>query len=1636
MLSAFSRISRARIAIGDADEAPRETCTQPSGDKNYGEGRIIGFVVTISRAENLPEPPTKNVFGKPKKTNATDHPYFHVKVSRTGGQETVKSTVTTSVPGDGSGCTWGPEGSDGEDIFLPMDIDNTTSENDINEYGTVFVEVWRDQTEGGGKDTLIGRGDMPLSELLDNGGSYERSTGPTPVSLTLGGSSKGRLYLSATTTTDRFPPDDKEGEIYDRDTNSERHEQSDPPTHRIGPSSEDEELVAENRNDLMDGAQDGRGVTTNDSQTEGGTATKHRFSKWGMPRMPDLKGTLSASLQATRAAAWKLRQREEARNVGVESAPQKNMGAEPESQEDSLTDSILDQVGDLPVTRTGEDSQTLNRSETDEDNRQSLPGNEIQDKKRLGLAGLVGVGHGMQSLKDGLRTKLSRTIDVSNDQHDDQNDQDDQDEEEVETESSEVQDVDGIEFPSEQSISEKEFMGRKRSPSSHSNGLNNETASIVTDNKQQPVADVRAENNQLGGLTVDAERGGAVGRGGNGNGTCATDRQHKSERIAEKSSPLRTFLRSVIGERERGNRGEQESEQPSEGNEDSGPELVKNSDSDEFESSNDAPEESTPRSLAASWKVATSSFLKLSSPTFTPKLKGFGRNQPKDSTANDPSPSPTDGDPDGTTNPVLTHAPEKDPARKPSLYESDADADLDMPFEVATNLSVTYSTIFVTVFRASGLPEKFAKGSFGLTKKKVRQNVHVKVKVCDQIVETTSVQCRDQAVWGHKKRGETLEIPLALEVLPKQGTKAVRLAVEVWNQGSEVGERGNLLGLTEVSLDESLGRKAAWADLEMKGSGEGRVKFSVVSKGFSSENDQTLPAKEKEQDNRAETIKESARPKDDLVAIETHAIVDTSRDSSENGDVLLPKELGQHEHARTKSMLAEIEENEPDPNLGSPTCHTSSGDDLEEEHRKTREPGDGQRMIDVPFLNLGSVSNKLHEEAVEEDHPLQSSLDMKNVVAATEDSGTVSGRKCTGDEEPIEGVLPASKQTVKFAISVKEGDALAEALTKTTLERPNKNVTQNPYVTLSICGMKGATSAIVGGGRVCRWPGSTGESVNLLVAYADLYATGWGRKGHEGPVLTLQMWNQVSADRQADIFIGSGEVKLQDSVGRGEIWVDLNQSRHSKGRVKIEVECTDLQPCQFTDNRTSKNETKGQLVEETTKAKMQSEIEAERNGATPSPAGDGIGKKQTTLEGKTSDASSEADATGAREPRSAPCRVSLEVTRENIIRLQDRNQSSAALIKELRPSPVARREPAFPATGESIHGGEKDQIADKDAGKRKGGETASPCPYGAGIREATEMEDYLQLRQVHGKAIPLNLETTTLAVATSSRQVPAIIEQDAPVANLVQTLPVDLPDSCHTGSRSNIPRLLQAGGSPFESSPTRPKARTGSFDSAGGDNPDLHGRFAEGGKCATEGKGKSGGREGGNGPALEDVEICATRNLDHAETIALEEHLQCQDGCTIAPMTASVIRSKEVMNKINSRRDRARQIARRRREIGLRMGPTEVHRINDATAYGREEGLSLSRIESQVLGAAMTIQSTFRGRIARRRLRLQQRATMIIQATYRGYRERRVFLATTARVKRARAEERQAQERRSRIVSMKQVHLTLLEFGAIFPASR
>ena len=717
------------------------------------------MIVTVVRAEGLPGVTPGNVFRRPKHKQ-THRRYVRVSMTdKREGRGQAFTAVTSSVAGSGSTCSWGEKGSAGESVSLQVDKDalhslERRSTESVTDGTAVFeLEVWNKASEGGGEDVLLGRGQTNPT-LVDS----------QPLWVTL--DPKGKVEISIATELRQSSG----GEQIDGD---DQNSVSTPDGLASPPGSDHE--------------QNGDPDITEDMPEDNSpdNVPKPSSPKWGLPRMPDLKDTLSVSL----GRAAKLRGKQRAQTAGNE------------ANEEHVAD------GDSP---TEEASQPTDEVEGSEGRRQvaidSVPSDEqVSQGKQASRAAL----RGMQSIKEGLQARLLGTSGKLSAMRD-------QVENEEAERATEVREDEGARGSSPASSKEGALSARSTSASSNVAMAHDEPG--ASEGIVQQDIRTKSMSRDEEGSEPPTEDGGRAERG----------------RIARLERGRSTHLRALLRDASAGDQGEHQGEDDAqdEGDGTDGDQTARK----------DSVGEQTPESpakgpvaqvvsaldaISAKATAASASRFKstVSSSSLASTLKGFGWSRHKEepaegglSSRSESSCEPVQDISSGT--PTVANE-----ASEPSSTQQNGSLDPSTPSSEAT-------TLLVTVLRASGLPEILAKSKFGWAKKNTAQDPVVRVSMCGASASSSVVrgggrECR----WGTKNEGEIVELLIPSSNVPAAGLGALKLVLEVLNKASNEVENDILLGRAEIMVGERLGKKAKWVALDAKRSPGGRVKLGLAVKG-------------------------------------------------------------------------------------------------------------------------------------------------------------------------------------------------------------------------------------------------------------------------------------------------------------------------------------------------------------------------------------------------------------------------------------------------------------------------------------------------------------------------------------------------------------------------------------------------------------------------------------------------------------------------------------------------------------------------------------------------------------------------------------------------------------------------------------
>lgn len=1636
-------------------------------------GGAVGIVVTVVRADGLVDTTSKSMFRTARRSKAQRR-YVRVSLSCAREEkEVLASAVTPSVAGDGSECRWGSEESGGEDVFLSINPDvleafrdgeNESLAGTIEKHCVMDVEAWSDQSASGERDTMLGRGQIAVQDVkpVDGGGSQW-------VVLSLNGNAKGRVevFLSEekTTTTPQSATNGdtdqsgKTGEDKLLASNIGRGADGNNAEGELSPKRESRAENDTHGNDV---------VSTNETQDacDQGHA-KLRSQKWGLLRMPHLKNTPNASL--TLAA----RQGTAVPTTLTHTQPQETVSQTEEDDDAFFAEE--DSARNPLVTCEPE------RSDTSE---KISPGNNSRHGKQV----LLGARHGMQLLRESLQAKLSGTSGKTRLQRD--SDQDETGEDGVLREDG-ARCESAVAYPPARSgstsLSRNDMPPNEHEPDNSAMMGENHPLAIYGEVGDGSTTEARVDSNGVeGGDRPDIVQAGIAGKEPTTHQTAHKDSltedgghddRRVSDRKANSPSPLKYLLRELGGRPRATTGGEDVQVDGSEG-----VDVTADSSSDSATAKSGQPYDTTTSSASAPpvalavKAAATRLKTTLSSPALAATLKGFGWNAPKEGGEGNASPTlAATGDPvDGTLPSAFPHTPNVRELK--AHYDDDAglsgDSDIDP-------LSSPAATLLVTIFRADGLPENLAKGSFGRTKKDATQDPYVRLNVCGTARATSSVQgggckCR----WGKNKEGMLVELPLSSAKFREERLRTLKLHVEVWNQESEGRDKDILLGQTEILLGEWLGEKPDWVDLEVKRNRGGRVKLSVGLKAFRTEATASADASQRSpQQITGESCGTVATKQEPIAAdaSSTDETVDATRKLSVDNVF--------HSRSGVASREGRIEA------MGALTFAAihSAADSLDVPCSSYGPPHNTDiTNVCVPHLDLerGSSSSKLTQDEVLAENVQRTSRsavgsepDATNKLSATEEG--VGSRKravpdkggglrasikdrsgaggvvptaanvtySIGDNEPkTSGVRSTvTPETVTIAVLVIKAQCLPGSLSETTFGIPQGNATQDLYCILSICGSKEVTSTLAEGGSASHRVGAEGESVNLIVSYADLMAAGWGQL--QGPHLTVETWNQESPSRQEDVFVGSADVPLKDYLGCGAKWVDLSRRRKSRGRVEIVVSCPALQQVMLIDPASASIEPTlpwteqatlegADTVEETGRTSSelpelkQSDEPVEEPGTDRGqPTRGNIASKseQESGEGAYLERCGEATFNEAHDgmPDSTPREnekplataeatpVSQSAGGESLLNNVDFLDSRNGVGQ----SRIESQESTAEKAGECVDKVREDKHATRDAGAHVGGIHEKPFnPPEAAKASMGDNTSCLSRRSMGGTATALDVAASA---ATSDHILHPSTQGQTTTSDPLATTRPSRDLSSTTSESDKLQPIEAVCDFPSNPPPFEHRERSGDTDIlSNGRSSRRELSVADDGHTdgtqrsnSVRAGGKACGEKSGKSEPLCNKKPRGTGGQ------------QCTTKLQVEVFDKPVFMNLDVTVKAQ-RLERAREIARRRRETVPRLGPIGSCRTTQSSSDLHSIGLRMSATSKQVR-AVSTIQRIFRGRTARRHLRGRQRAAVKIQASFRGYVGRLQLIGLTALAKRAKAEERRSRARRARIASMQQVCVEL-----------
>lgn len=961
----------------------------------------------------------------------------------------------------------------------------------------------------------------------------------------------------------------------------------------------------------------------------------------------------------------------------------------------------------------------------------------------------------------------------------------------------------------------------------------------------------------------------------------------------------------------------------------------------------------------------------LYSPSLTSTLRGLGWNKAKEDPRAGDLPPPSDSSCEPVQIIPLATPADANETSEPVATEQSGSCDLSTPPSETT-------TLLVKILRASGLPEILAKSKFGWTKKNATQDPAVRLSMCNvlswsSVVHGGGRECR----WGTKNEGDVVELSIPSSDVPAEGLEALKLVVEVFNRASDDLEHDILLGKAEILVGDWLGKKAKWAALDAKQSQGGRVKLSLALKGSGKEAGGMHRSNDASDDIAGDSSGDATDTEADAAVLATPHPSATSAFPANNGDTAQQTDEVSNQSETEVNDLEALAQHD-----GEASAHAEGSN------------------AGVPPLALDSVSDGNQQQALEANdssHIPALTVEKPLEVQRGEERSPSGSMSCSSDSSLSSGATNKKEgKEVGITILVIEADALRTRGPGADGVTPKSD----PYAVLHVCGEKRATSAIIEGGASCHWPGA-GEEIFFAPSYAALAAAGWGQEEAVGPYLTIEVYNQESQSREADAFIGSANVTLKEYLGSGPKWVDVHRRRKARGRVLIDVKSPILLQDMPIPGQPGHEATIGRDADEEQLQEAAALCERRQSSSSAledgGPEGDGreetgADRKGVSLSSRGSDHAGNGVITDP--PHSTASDGSRTGSLGEIQQKQGRTPSGADIDatsvdtvgshkRKLSRQQSQASAPLMP-DGEK---GETEGDTDKSATAEGAGAGLVPndrneitpsqareTPDAGASNEETSHG--LARRAAGGTATALDLTSATFS---SDRQKVSIAEEKSAEMDTVMTTvePSERFETEHPQSSG------QECESPRQVVPVaQEKNGTGRRHSK-----ELH---------------SSSDPPAAGAPMVGTKDKTSTAHPATSHDEAKTEALDAQP------------REQARTRRVDPQRiERAREIIRRRRSMASKTG----HASPGLRVAGRVVGIGTA----EKAQAATTIQGAFRGRIARRRLRVCQRSVVKIQAVYRGHIERKEFVALSARSKRARAEELRAQARRSRIALTTQV---------------
>lgn len=1498
----------------------------------------VELVVTIVRAEGLTDgTPTGRKRGKPQCR------YFRVSVLDVAdGNHPLISADTSPFCAKGPEFNWGSGGDTGEELRLLMEP--------VSFKCGVLLEIKMVRRESAGDDLLLGCGQKALKDISStaNGDSHSHR-----LHLSLDGNPKGtiEIIISMRMKTSSFYSDGSE----ELDSGSGNDFIGSPRNRKrlqTQASARGEQLDTYVKGEESQGTK-----TVALSQT--------RSSKWGIPYILNLTSAFNTRMKHAKRLT--------ASGLGTAAVEETNQRA----RDDATRDRNEDESG-VEQDNDGQ-STSDDKVEQDAPSEHTLPGTDNHDSRRDFLS----ARHDLkltESLRDSptgsneaLRTELEQTNRWSQDEGD-----------------GEAHGLEGIlrhdspTYCRGKRITRSPLGGRSRQSKGRPNishypegDMSGEESAIKHREQEAGTDDAKSHaSDSFDSVSIDNDAASIPLTKRN-----EAIRRRKSSPPKDGGSLLRSFLQSTTPDIDASE--ESEGDKPSSASDDIPLDVDDNDVTSEIKRENVSTTNNvSPLDVAESMKTKATRWKAKASSTLV-AVKGFRWSKRKNNGGRNLNKGEADShiSRDTLTDSVDQLNPSTTPAYATSVEQAPASDSGDVP----TTASPTTSTLLITVFCASNLPDKSTRSIFGRKKQNIAQDPYVRFKVCDVVVATSAVKGGGgECTWGKGKDGEIVEILVPSAVLLQdESIASVRMYVELWSKASEEREKDVILGSSELPLINWIGRTPAWAELDMEGNRTSRVKLSIRVKDAERDDLEHIPeASLRSQGETSECIG---------VGSEEDMVVDASSPALNDGETGAmsvamdnlnpPLDLKESRETSERSrILQTIDENLPHELGPVPMTNSYSGIIPEEanvmEQKSDHSPTD---------CGLSEVVSRLHSEG--SDAPISLNQGIEDLVesgaAAACDSAMGSLR-----DFPQRGGVPGTPDNdinaqqlradpsgtpaaVNITVRVRKVDFLVIPVSKTSLERVKNSVSHHPYVVLNVCGCKQSTSAVIGGGPKWRWSGKHEGTVVLSVSYEDLLAAGWGQPSRKDPKLGVEVWHQMSTCRTAETFIGSAHVSLEDVLDNGPTWIDIVGEKTCTGRVKIDVESPDLRRSRLVSRNGGISEVNEEEEGGESKTGQDThEAPLDPRGGNVEEDGPGVFVKGSAEGSSGIENTIVSTEKGANSVESIPS--DTQATHDH---------SESTLVKSCTPSPaVKQRSPLISKTGAY---GEPPLIHPQDGRAQAQAVARTPddstvshkeVPLGAKTDGAFEG---LRRRQQGVTAKVLDLAATgtgssDIATASTGTKTPRLLststrEQETKLSGIDEM----------SGDERLRKRDRKKS---WNDSPSGVADRNGTVDRGNSINPSCFAQYR-----APESRRKLA-------PGLPDP----TTGVGSSSVV-----------------TFSSLTKEEKVKRLA----RAREIARRRRGS---------HRMNKR-CNGEYPGHGFIQPPSDIVIAervhkVVTIQSVFRGWFARRSLRRHQRAAASIQAVFRGYRERRHVVGLRVRTERAREEEQRARDRRSRIASKQQVH--------------